>query len=202
MLRIQDQNCIGDIASNWQLCSAYARNNSFSIVFLWYVRRACFVDAMIARCLVIYYKLYQLSMLPAASIPLSFPLTSRFLFVSFLFQQPEDIDIFDYVLRDLRSSLKSTYLECCNASGLMHCLCRKYIQSLSGSCFGKFSLLCFNSCCACLLTSGFSFVLVGKSRTISRITIQKCTGKFQCTGGSTVHALHFDGLLSFSVVFW
>ena len=84
----------------------------------------------------------------------------------------------------------------------MHCLCRKYIQSLLRSCFGKFSLLCFNSCCACLLTSGFSFALVGKSRTISRITIQKCTGKFQCTGGSTVLALHFDRLLSFSILIW
>ena len=78
----------------------------------------------------------------------------------------------------------------------------KIYSIILGSCFGKFSLLCFNSCCACLLTSGFSFALVGKSRTILRITIQKCTGKFQCTGGSTVLALHFDPLRSFSIVFW
>ena len=120
----------------------------------------------------------------------------RSLLDSFLCRQ--DINIVDNVLRSLRSLLKLKFLGYCNASGLMHCLCRKYIQS----CFGKFLLLCFNSCCACLLTSGFSFALVGKSRTISRITIQKCTGKFQCTGGSTVLALHFDRLLSFSILIW
>ena len=158
-------------------------------MFLWCVR------ATVARCLVIYI-FYHLSLLLASSIVI-FAHFSILFFVSAGY-----FSIVDNVLRSLRSLLKLKFLGYCNASGLMHCLCRKYIQSLLGSCFGKFLLLCFNSCCACLLTSGFSLALVGKSRTISRITIQKCTGKFQCTGGSTVLALHFDRLLSFSVVFW
>ena len=163
-----------------QSCSAHARKKSF-----W----GC-VRATVARCLVIYIFYHFVA------ITCFFHSHFRSLLDSFLCRQ--DINIVDNVLRSLRSLLKLKFLGYCNASGLMHCLCREYIQS----CFGKFSLLCFNSCCACLLTSGLSLALVGKSRTILRITIQKCTGKFQCTGGSTVLALHFDHLQSFSIVFW
>ena len=101
----------------------------------------------------------------------------RSLLDSFLFRQ--DINIVDNVLRSLRSLLKLKFLGYCNASGLMHCLCRKYIRSFWDRVSVSFRSCALIAAVLVLLTSGFSLALVGKSRTIWRITIQKCTGKFQ-----------------------
>ena len=106
-----------------QSCSAHAGKKSF-----WGVR-SC-------NGCTVFGDLYILSFV---AITCFFHSHFRSLLDSFLCRQ--DINIVDNVLRSLRSLLKSKFLGYCNALGLMHCLCRKYIQSLLGSCFGKFLLL-------------------------------------------------------------